>query len=163
MPVAISVLMFFSVPGSVCKLSCFSPLFSTLLFGRLRSVLGAFRPHLGALGPQIHSKYAVSVIVFRHLAVFASGTFFSSKMAETEPKGAPKQEVRCLHFSRTSFFWPRGRRETVQNRPRSAPRGPGGLQEGSRAAFGGLRASFWSLRDLFFRFLLLLQRLKNHI
>ena len=74
-------------------------------------------------------------------------------MTETEPKGAPKEEVICLHFSRTSFFWPRGRRETVQNRPRSAPRGPWGFQEASRAAFGGLRASFWSLRGLFLTFL----------
>ena len=90
-------------------------------------VFGSFCPHFGALGPQKHCKYAVRVIVFKHLTVFASGTIFNRKWPKRSQKEPTNRRLYVFIFRGPLFFG----LGAVAKRSKIAP---GALQEGHEAS-----------------------------
>ena len=110
--------VFFSLTFFLCSFLC---------------VFGVFCPHFGALGPQKHSKYAVRVIVFKHLTVFVSGTIVNRKWPERSQK-EPKNRRLYVFIFRGPLFLGLG---AVVKRSKIAP---GALQEGQQASKKALGA-----------------------
>ena len=112
-------------------------------------VFGAFCPHVGALGPHKHSKYAVRVIVFKHLTVFASGTIFNRKWPKRSQKEPQNRRLYVFIFRGPLFFgfgavvkWSKIAPGALQEGHEASKRALGPLLEASGPHFGGSEAYF---------------------